>query len=220
MAAPAPLSPLAPKDYPHLPAVEGVRFATAAAGIRLAEEPKIKKPEEWWLLGQSIQRLALAFAKSGLAFNLENHFDRNAGPLLDVLIGIDKRFAKTLRQLSADGGLASAHHADQKDVGGGFHPGILDQARQRTTLARAHLTLAEPALHHARGDEHKQFGLVVTAGIVAEQVAHHRQITGVSRLRQIGEPCGQFGGCASCHESSFRRRAFYIHTRARPPAPH
>jgi len=36
MAAPAPLSPLAPKKYPDLPAVEGVRFATVAAGVRYA----------------------------------------------------------------------------------------------------------------------------------------------------------------------------------------
>jgi len=34
MAKPAPLSPLAPKSYPELPLIEGVRFATAEAGIR------------------------------------------------------------------------------------------------------------------------------------------------------------------------------------------
>jgi glutamate N-acetyltransferase/amino-acid N-acetyltransferase len=34
MAAPAPLSPLAPKSYPKLPPVAGVRFATIAAGVR------------------------------------------------------------------------------------------------------------------------------------------------------------------------------------------
>jgi len=34
MAKPAPLSPLAPKSYPDLPVVDGVRFATAAAGIK------------------------------------------------------------------------------------------------------------------------------------------------------------------------------------------
>ncbi len=36
MAAPAPLSPLAPKKYPALPAIRGVRFATIAAGVRYA----------------------------------------------------------------------------------------------------------------------------------------------------------------------------------------
>jgi glutamate N-acetyltransferase / amino-acid N-acetyltransferase len=36
MAAPAPLSPLAPKTYPALPEIAGVRFATVAAGIRYA----------------------------------------------------------------------------------------------------------------------------------------------------------------------------------------
>jgi glutamate N-acetyltransferase/amino-acid N-acetyltransferase len=34
MAKAAPLSPLAPSDFPDLPAIEGVRLATAAAGIR------------------------------------------------------------------------------------------------------------------------------------------------------------------------------------------
>ena len=36
MAAPAPLSPLAPKTYPALPPIAGVRFATIAAGVRYA----------------------------------------------------------------------------------------------------------------------------------------------------------------------------------------
>ncbi len=36
MAAPAPLSPLAPKKYPVLPPIGGVRFATIAAGVRYA----------------------------------------------------------------------------------------------------------------------------------------------------------------------------------------
>jgi len=34
MAAPAPLSPLAPKKYPKLPVIEGLRFASVAAGVR------------------------------------------------------------------------------------------------------------------------------------------------------------------------------------------
>jgi glutamate N-acetyltransferase/amino-acid N-acetyltransferase len=34
MAKPAPISPLAPKSYPDLPFIEGVKFATAEAGIR------------------------------------------------------------------------------------------------------------------------------------------------------------------------------------------
>ena len=36
MAAPAPLSPLAPKSYPILPVIQGVRFASVAAGVRYA----------------------------------------------------------------------------------------------------------------------------------------------------------------------------------------
>jgi glutamate N-acetyltransferase / amino-acid N-acetyltransferase len=34
MAKPAPVSPLAPKSYPDLPPIDGVKFATAEAGIR------------------------------------------------------------------------------------------------------------------------------------------------------------------------------------------
>src|SRR4051794_39622591 len=34
MAQSSPVSPLAPKSYPDLPPIDGVRFATAAAGIR------------------------------------------------------------------------------------------------------------------------------------------------------------------------------------------
>ena len=34
MAAQSPISPLAPKNYPALPPVEGVRFASVAAGVR------------------------------------------------------------------------------------------------------------------------------------------------------------------------------------------
>ncbi|MDE3175098.1 MAG: bifunctional glutamate N-acetyltransferase/amino-acid acetyltransferase ArgJ [Pseudomonadota bacterium] len=36
MAAPAPISPLAPKKYPKLPVIAGVRFASVAAGVRYA----------------------------------------------------------------------------------------------------------------------------------------------------------------------------------------
>ena len=32
-----PVSPLAPKAYPELPEIAGVRFATAEAGIKLIE---------------------------------------------------------------------------------------------------------------------------------------------------------------------------------------
>ena len=36
MAAPAPLSPLAPKSFPDPPPIGGVRFATIEAGVRYA----------------------------------------------------------------------------------------------------------------------------------------------------------------------------------------
>ena len=41
MAAPAPLSPLAPKSYPQLPIIEGVRFASVAAGVRYADRTDV-----------------------------------------------------------------------------------------------------------------------------------------------------------------------------------
>ena len=41
MAAATPLSPLAPKNYPFLPSIAGVRFATAAAGVRYADRTDV-----------------------------------------------------------------------------------------------------------------------------------------------------------------------------------
>ena len=41
MAAPAPLSPLAPKSYPTLPIIEGVRFASVAAGVRYPDRTDV-----------------------------------------------------------------------------------------------------------------------------------------------------------------------------------
>ncbi len=41
MAAPAALSPLAPKSFPNLPPIGGVRFATAAAGVRYADRTDV-----------------------------------------------------------------------------------------------------------------------------------------------------------------------------------
>jgi glutamate N-acetyltransferase/amino-acid N-acetyltransferase len=41
MAGPAAISPLAPKSYPDIPAVEGVRFATGAAGIRYKDRTDV-----------------------------------------------------------------------------------------------------------------------------------------------------------------------------------
>jgi isoquinoline 1-oxidoreductase subunit beta len=42
-------------------------FAAAAAKIALAEEPKIKKPGEWWLLGRPTQRLDIPVKVNGSA---------------------------------------------------------------------------------------------------------------------------------------------------------
>jgi glutamate N-acetyltransferase/amino-acid N-acetyltransferase len=41
MAGPAPISPLAPKSYPEMPAIEGVRFASGAAGIRYKDRSDV-----------------------------------------------------------------------------------------------------------------------------------------------------------------------------------
>jgi glutamate N-acetyltransferase/amino-acid N-acetyltransferase len=41
MAGPVPISPLAPKAYPDMPAIEGVRFATGAAGIRYKDRTDV-----------------------------------------------------------------------------------------------------------------------------------------------------------------------------------
>jgi N-acetylglutamate synthase/N-acetylornithine aminotransferase len=41
MAGPAPISPLAPKSYPEMPAIDGVRFATGAAGIRYKDRTDV-----------------------------------------------------------------------------------------------------------------------------------------------------------------------------------
>ncbi len=41
MGAPASISPLAPKSYPDMPAIDGVRFATGAAGIRYKERTDV-----------------------------------------------------------------------------------------------------------------------------------------------------------------------------------
>ena len=41
MARPTPTSPLAPKSYPDMPAIEGVRFAAGAAGIRYKDRTDV-----------------------------------------------------------------------------------------------------------------------------------------------------------------------------------
>jgi isoquinoline 1-oxidoreductase beta subunit len=42
-------------------------YATAAAAIALPEEPAIKKPDEWWLLGKPLQRLDVEVKSNGSA---------------------------------------------------------------------------------------------------------------------------------------------------------
>jgi isoquinoline 1-oxidoreductase subunit beta len=51
-------------------------FAAAAAGIRLEEEPAIKTPEEWWLLGRPIPRLDAAVKSDGSArYSIDTQLD-------------------------------------------------------------------------------------------------------------------------------------------------
>ena len=42
-------------------------FATAAAAVKLEAEPKIKTPDQWWLLGTSVQRLDIPHKVNGAA---------------------------------------------------------------------------------------------------------------------------------------------------------
>jgi len=42
-------------------------FATAAAAVKLDVEPKIKTPDQWWLLGTSVQRLDIPLKVNGSA---------------------------------------------------------------------------------------------------------------------------------------------------------
>jgi isoquinoline 1-oxidoreductase subunit beta len=51
-------------------------FATAAAEVRLEEEPAIKTPGEWWLLGQPIPRLDAAVKADGSAqYSIDTRLD-------------------------------------------------------------------------------------------------------------------------------------------------
>ena len=64
--------------------------------------------------GQSFDYLGLAFAKPGLALDIEDHGDAHPGPCLDLAIGIVERLPQALGELPADRGLAGAHHAYQE----------------------------------------------------------------------------------------------------------
>lgn len=51
-------------------------FAAAAAEVTLAEEPAIKSPDQWWLLGRSIPRLDAAVKSDGSAhYAIDTHLD-------------------------------------------------------------------------------------------------------------------------------------------------
>jgi isoquinoline 1-oxidoreductase beta subunit len=43
------------------------QFASAAAGVKLAEEPAIKRPDQWWLLGTPTKRLDVDVKSNGSA---------------------------------------------------------------------------------------------------------------------------------------------------------
>jgi isoquinoline 1-oxidoreductase beta subunit len=51
-------------------------FATAAAGISLREEPAIKTPDQWWLLGKPIPRLEVPVKVNGSAhYSIDTRLD-------------------------------------------------------------------------------------------------------------------------------------------------
>src|SRR5215471_4389517 len=57
--------------------------------------------------GELLDRLRLALAKAVLALDLEDHGDRDAGPFLDIAVGVVERLSQALGELPSDGGLPS-----------------------------------------------------------------------------------------------------------------
>ena len=55
-------------------------------------------------------------AKSRLALDLENHRHLDAAAALELVVGIDERAVQPRREHTGDRRLASAHHADEKNI--------------------------------------------------------------------------------------------------------
>ena len=66
-----------------------------------------------FLGGQRSNRLRFPVPEAGLAFDLENGRDANAGQGLDFMIDIDKTPLQPLGKLPSDRGFPGAHHADK-----------------------------------------------------------------------------------------------------------
>src|SRR5215467_9631615 len=75
--------------------------------------------------GELLDGLRLALAKAVLALDLEDHGDRDAGPFLDIAVGVVERLSQALGELPSDGGLARAHHAHEENPALGLHSGIV-----------------------------------------------------------------------------------------------
>jgi glutamate N-acetyltransferase/amino-acid N-acetyltransferase len=116
MAAPAPVSPLAPKKYPDLPVIEGVRFASVAAGVRYA--------------GRTDVMLALFDAPAAVA----GVFTRSRCPSAPVDWCRQNLALGKARAVVVNSGNANA-----------FTGGIGAKAVEHVALATAKATGAEPA---------------------------------------------------------------------------
>ena len=74
-------------------------------------------------LGQFGDNGLFAGAETGFAFQFKDERDAGPGALLDFLIAIHELAVQHLRQSAADGGLAGAHRANQKQAGDGGNIG-------------------------------------------------------------------------------------------------
>ena len=59
---------------------------------------------------------ALAGTEARFAFDLENHRNAHARAALDLVVAVIEGFAETACEQPADGSLAGAHEADEKNV--------------------------------------------------------------------------------------------------------
>ena len=90
------------------------------------------------------------------------------GNVVDLAIGVIKALSEALGELTADGGFPGAHHADEKELSGSFHGGIVAIPPRPTgkpkgagkpaplvNCAPLISALGESLLDYARRDEHE-----------------------------------------------------------------
>ena len=77
--------------------------------------------DQFGLAAQLGKDFLLAVTKALFALDVENQWNSDPGPRLDLLIGIDKGTLHASRQLPPDRGLARARHADEIDIAVGTH---------------------------------------------------------------------------------------------------